>query len=675
MSRRAVGGFLGTVSFSTAEERVLMCGFVGFSAVDYKHEINSQIVKDMADRIIHRGPDEEGYYVDDDIAMGFRRLSIIDVEGSHQPMANATGDVVITFNGEIYNFRELREQLQGMGYAFQTKGDTETILHGYEAWGTEVFEKLRGMFAIAIWDKRARRLVCARDIFGIKPFYYQHDGKRLIFGSEIKAFLAHPAFRKELNREMLPQYLCFEYMNDSQTMFAGAHKLLPGHYMVFEDGVLETTCYYRITYRIDRDKTPDEWVDIINAAFDESVSAHEIADVEIGSFLSGGIDSSLAAYCMGRHSPEVKTFSVGYEIGCEEKLAQIDAQTDFDLKLDELADSRSFAEWAKLPNFETRVTAREFLDVVPTEQYHMDEPLGAPSAIPLFFVSALAAKQVKVVQSGEGADELFGGYWIYHDQLEFERYFKVPRFARAAAGAVAAALPPFHGRRFAMRGSGGPEKSYQRTSMNYMWDEIPHILKNYDGPCKPWEWVKPHFDAARKQNLDIVTQTQYVDMVSYMPFDICLKADKMSMAHSLELRVPFLDKKVLDVALQLPVEMRVTDQAAKYGLRLAAAKLGFQKEVANMPKQPFITPLTVWLQTDEYYERIKETFTSEAAHEFFNVGYLVKMLDEHRSADFTTVEGRGKLKMMRIWNIYCFLCWYEVFFGEESRKLVPKTVV
>ena len=196
-----------------------MCGFVGFTAVDYDRETNQAVIKDMADRIAHRGPDDEGFFVDDDIAMGFRRLSIIDLEGSRQPMQNADGTVTVTFNGEIYNFQELRAELEALGYQFVTNGDTETIVHGYEAWGTDVFERLRGMFAIAIWDAAKKRLVCARDIFGIKPFYYQHDGNRLVYGSEIKAFLAHPAFKKELNREQLPQYLCFEYMNDSQTMF------------------------------------------------------------------------------------------------------------------------------------------------------------------------------------------------------------------------------------------------------------------------------------------------------------------------------------------------------------------------------------------------------------------------------------------------------------------------
>lgn len=654
-----------------------MCGFVGFTTVDFDEEANRSIVKDMADRIAHRGPDDEGFFVNDRIAMGFRRLSIIDLAHSRQPMQNADGSVTVTFNGEIYNFQELRAELERQGYAFATNGDTETIVHGYEAWGTGVFEKLRGMFAIAIWDDRAGKLVCARDIFGIKPFYYQHDGRRLIYGSEIKAFLAHPRFHKAVNVEQLPQYLCFEYMNDSQTMFENVHKLLPGHFLEFDaaTGEMSTTCFYRITYKIDESMTLDEAAELIEKTFDESVAAHEIADVEIGSFLSGGIDSSLAAYCMGQHADAVKTFSVGYDIGCEDKIAEINAQPDFEIKLDELADSRAFAKWANLPNFETHVTAEQFLDIVPTEQYHMDEPLGAPSAIPLFFVSQLARKQVKVVQSGEGADELFGGYWIYHDQYEFEKYFRIPRPLRALAGAIAEKLPPFHGRRFAMRGSAGPEKSYQRASMNYMWDEIPSILKDYRGPCKPWEWCKPHFEAAATQGTDIITQTQYVDMVSYMPFDICLKADKMSMAHSLELRVPFLDKKVLDVALQLPTACRVDDTHSKYALRVAASKLGFQKKVAEMPKQPFITPLTVWLQTDLYYDRIKEAFTSETARKYFNVAYLVKMLDDHKSADFSTTEGRGKLKMMRIWNIYCFLMWHEVFFGASSEKLAPKTKV
>ena len=436
-----------------------MCGFVGFTAVDYDRETNQAVIKDMADRIAHRGPDDEGFFVDDDIAMGFRRLSIIDLEGSRQPMQNADGTVTVTFNGEIYNFQELRAELEALGYQFVTNGDTETIVHGYEAWGTDVFERLRGMFAIAIWDAAKKRLVCARDIFGIKPFYYQHDGNRLVYGSEIKAFLAHPAFKKELNREQLPQYLCFEYMNDSQTMFKDVHKLLPGHFMVFEDGTLRTECFYKITYKIDDSKSLDEWADVIVKAFDESVAAHEIADVEIGSFLSGGIDSSLAAYCMGQHAPDIKTFSVGYDIGCEDKLAEIAAQSDFEIKLNELEDAEEFAKWAHLPNWQVKVDAREFLDIVPTEQYHMDEPLGAPSAIPLFFVSRLAREQVKVVQSGEGADEFFGGYRIYQTPFANAKLSWAPKGLLKGASKAARALG-VRGANYLERASERPEDWY-----------------------------------------------------------------------------------------------------------------------------------------------------------------------------------------------------------------------
>lgn len=651
-----------------------MCGFVGFTTDDYDNATNRAIVQDMADRIKHRGPDDDGYYVTDGIAMGFRRLSIIDLAGSPQPMQNEDASITLTYNGEVYNYQELRSELQAAGHHFHTNGDTETILHGYEEWGYGVFERLRGMFAIAIWDDREKKLVLARDCFGIKPLYYQKTGKRFMYASEIKAMLAHPKFHKALNRDMLPQYLCFEYMNDSQTMFENVHKVLPGHFMVIQNGNVDIECFYKITYKIDTSKSIDEWAQEICDVFDDSVQAHQIADVEVGSFLSGGIDSSLAAYDMNKHA-DVQTFSVGYDTSSvRERQAEAEA-SGFRIKLDELADSRAFSKWADLKNEEVLVTPQQFLDIVPQEQYFMDEPLGAPSAIPLYFVSQLAAQKVKVVQSGEGADELFGGYWIYHDQYEFSKYFRIPEPIRALAGAAAEKMPPFHGRHFAMRGAGGPERSYQRACMNFMWDEVPQVLKGYAGPCKPWEWCRPHFEAARTQNLDVITQTQYVDMVSYMPYDICLKADRMSMAHSLELRVPFLDKKVLDIALQLPTNCRVTDEHSKYALRKAAEKLGFPQAVAQMPKQPFITPLTLWLQTDLFYNRVAEAFQSDAAREFFNTDYLMKLLNEHRSASFKTAEGRSHLKMMRIWNIYSFLCWYEQFFGETSREYAPKTVV
>ena len=635
-----------------------MCGFVGFiDENDQTYDHRAAIIA-MADAIAHRGPDSEGYFNDGRTALGFRRLAIIDLAGANQPLYNENRSLVLVFNGEIYNYRELRRQLIAAGHAFSTQGDAEVVLHGFEQWGEGVLDRLRGMFAFALYDTATGELFCARDTFGIKPLYYAVEGGRILFGSEIKGLLAHPHARRSLNERRLAHWLCMEYLPDEETLFEGVRKLPAGHWLRWRNGRAERGRWFVPRFAPDAGRSLEESAEAIEAALRESVAAHAIADVDVGCFLSAGVDSSLVAREAARIM-EARAFTIGWGEG----------------RFSELEAAATFARATGLPNEGRILGAEQFFASVPAVQYAMDEPLPNPSAVPLYHLCAMAAESVKVVLSGEGADELFGGYWIYHDQFEFDKYFKVPRPLRAAAGAVAEKLPSFHGRRFAMRGSGGPEKSYQRASMNYMWDEIPNVLRDYDGPCKPWEWCKPHFDEAAKQDIDIITQTQYVDMVSYMPFDICLKADKMSMSQSLELRVPFLDKKVLDVALQLPTACRVDDSHAKYALRVAASKLGFQKKVANMPKQPFITPLTVWLQTDLYYDRIKEAFTSEAAHEFFNVDYLVQMLDDHKSADFSTVEGRGKLKMMRIWNIYCFLCWYEVFFGKSSEQLKPKTKV
>lgn len=633
-----------------------MCGFVGFTAVDFDRETNKAVVKDMADRIAHRGPDDEGFFVDDDIAMGFRRLSIIDLEGSRQPMQNADGTVTVTFNGEIYNFQELRAELEALGYAFVTNGDTETIVHGYEAWGTDVFEKLRGMFAIAIWDAPKKRLVCARDLFGIKPFYYQHDGNRLIYGSEIKAFLAHPAFRKELNREMLPQYLCFEYMNDSQTMFKDVHKLLPGHFMVFENGELNVECFYRITYKIDESKGLDEWADEINRVFDESVAAHEIADVEIGSFLSGGIDSSLAAYCMGQHAPDIKTFSVGYDIGCEDKLAEIDALPDFDIKLNELDDATAFAEWAQLPNWQVKVDAQEFLDIVPTEQYHMDEPLGAPSAIPLFFVSKLAREQVKVVQSGEGADELFGGYTIYNEPHVFKAYQKIlPSKFRLWLAKEVKKLPHFKGQSFIIRGSRETEEKFIGNAFMYDDEDKRRILKDPSIVTRPQSLCKKFYDRVR--GYDQETKMQYLDINLWMVGDILLKADRMSMANSLELRVPFLDKEVFKVASKLPTRLRVNKKNTKYAMRQAANR-HLPQETAQKEKLGFPVPTRVWLRDEKYYNIVKEKFHSETAKKFFNTDVITQFLDDH----YHNKDDNSR----KVWTIYIFLVWYDIYFGDPN---------
>ena len=393
-----------------------MCGITGFAERNHKAETARRIVKGMADLITYRGPDGEGYYVDDQVALGHRRLSIIDLEGGKQPMFNEDQNLAVIFNGEIYNFQELRAELEALGYQFVTNGDTETVVHGYEAWGTDVFEKLRGMFAIAIWDAPKKRLVCARDIFGIKPFYYQHDGNRLIYGSEIKAFLAHPAFEKRLNEARLPDWLSMEYLPDRETLFAGVYELPPAHTLCWQNGRVTLQRYAAPRFRVQRGRSLRSWAQAIGDALADSAAAHRIADVEVGCFLSGGVDSSLVVRETARNQSAVQCFSVGYR---EEKYSELPA-------------ARAAAAALGVPLTETTVTAEAFFDANRAIQWYLDEPMPNPAEVPLYFLCKTARQRVKVVLSGEGADELFGGYPLYRQAVWAEGWQRLPRPVRRA---------------------------------------------------------------------------------------------------------------------------------------------------------------------------------------------------------------------------------------------------
>ena len=402
-----------------------MCGFTGFSTADTSFD-HQAVIKAMSDAIAHRGPDSEGLFSDERVSLGFRRLSIIDLENGAQPMYNEDGSLVLCFNGEIYNHGELRAELKAAGHIFRNRADSEVLLHGYEEWGEGLLNRLRGMFAFVIYDRKTGGLFAARDIFGIKPFYYYHKGGVFLFGSEIKSFLHHPQFVKELNEEMLPQYLCFEYLPNEETFFRDVFKLPAAHCLAWEGGKLTVRRYFSIEYRIDHSKTLGQWSDEIAGVFRESCKTHMIADVEVGCFLSSGVDSSYVTQEMARELP-VKSFSLGY---AEEKYS-------------ELRNAQELSKIIDVENFSRKITAKEFFDVTLTIQYHMDEPLPNPSAVPLYFVAQEARKQVKVVLSGEGADELFGGYRYYQECIPYQKYMKVPRFLRLLLGNIAEKLPAF----------------------------------------------------------------------------------------------------------------------------------------------------------------------------------------------------------------------------------------
>jgi len=611
-----------------------MCGFAGFVNETGNLEENKKVIQAMADRIRHRGPDQDDYYVDEDVSLGFRRLSIIDLEGGSQPILNEDGTKVLVFNGEIYNFQPLREELIAAGHVFKTRTDSEVLLHGYEEWGKGLLSRLRGMFAFVIWDKNEKKLFGARDIFGIKPFFYFLKGKKFLFGSEIKTFLESPQFEKELNEERIPDYLCFEYIPTNETLFRNVYKLSPGSCFTWQNGQFKEEAYFKLEYNINDTKTAEYWGNMIDDTFKDSTSAHAIADVEVGCFLSSGVDSSFVVHEMAKHE-KVKTFSVGY---AEEQYS-------------ELSHAEAFAKHEEVPNFTHKITAEEYFRETPMIQYYMDEPLPNPSAIALYFLAKLAREQVKVVLSGEGADELFGGYHYYREPLEFEKYQKLPQGLRNGLGGAASHMPRFHGRRYLMRGRLPIEERFIRNNYVYDHSEMDKVLAKKIPSQNPAVYTKKFFDDAG--DIDDVSKMQYVDIKTWLVQDILVKADRMSMANSLELRVPFLDREMLKVAMQIPAKDRITKETTKYALRLAAAR-NLPEKTSKMRKTGFLTPLNDWLKRDEFYSQVKAKFESDEAAKFFNRDFILKLLEEHKA---------GKAhNMKKIWSIYCFLLWYDNYF-------------
>lgn len=608
-----------------------MCGIVGFTnSIDNA----SDVLGKMMDRIKHRGPDSDGKYVDDGVAMGFRRLSIIDLSDvGSQPIFNEDKSLVLTFNGEIYNFKELREELIASGHSFYTKTDSEVLIHGYEEWGEKLLDRLRGMFAFVIYNKNTGELFGARDFFGIKPFYYAQMDGTFMWGSEIKSFLDHPAFKKELNTDVLETYLTFQYSPTEDTFFKNVKKLLPAHCFTYKDGKLNIRRYWEVKFNADNAPDLETWVEKISDTFKNSVDAHKFADVEVGSFLSSGVDSSYVAAV----ADVDKTFTVGF---------------GEDEKYNEIGYAKEFSKYIGKENFSKVITPEEYWDNLKKIQYHMDEPLADPAAIALFFVCQLASQQVKAVLSGEGADEIFGGYNIYHNPADMASYFKIPRPIRKGVGAIAEKLPHKHGVNYLIRGSKDLDERFIGNAYIFSEKERKKILKIKTNAPDAMAVTKPYYDKVRDQ--DQVTQMQYLDLHLWMAGDILLKADKMSMAHSLELRVPFLDRKVMELAEKIPAKYRVTKENTKYAMRIAALK-ACPPQTANKKKLGFPVPTRVWLREDKYYGIVKNCFTSPVAEKFFNTSELVSLLDDHRAMKYDYSR--------KIWTVFTFLIWYDVYFG------------
>lgn len=609
-----------------------MCGITGFISKEKKKD---EILKKMADRIAHRGPDAEGFYTDDYAALGHRRLAIIDLGNGKQPMFNEDENLVVVFNGEIYNYIELKAELKKSKHKFKTNSDTEVLLHGYEEWGSNLPKKLRGMFAFAIWDKKNKTLFCARDNFGIKPFYYYQNDDTFMFASEIKSFIEHPKFEKKLNKELIGPYLSFSFTPTTETFFKGVYRLDPGCSLTYKNNKVTIKRYYKIEFkekRMDYDKT----VDKISEIMKDSVQHHLLSDVEVGSFLSSGIDSS---YLVSLAKPD-KTYTVGYDIP----------------RYNEIEYAKDLADKLEIKNVSKKITKKEYMDIVPTLLYHMDEPSSDPAAIALYFVANLASKDVKVVLSGEGADEFFGGYNTYREEVDMKFYNKIPYLIRHLASMIFSVLPEVRGRNFIVRRGIKLENEYVGINKVFSEKERRKVL-SFKDTIKNKEITKEVFE--EYQDKDNLIKMQAIDINFWLIKDILQKADRMTMANSIEGRVPFIDREVFDVASSLPEDYKVTKENTKVALR-EAAKRDIPNESYKKKKLGFPVPLREWLREEDFYNEVRNTISQDFVSEFFNQEYVLKLLEQHKNHKKDTYR--------KVWTVYCFIKWYEIFFLDKDYK-------
>lgn len=616
-----------------------MCGFIGCihdQALKNK-AVDQGLFKQMNQLITHRGPDDEGYFEDDHIQFGFRRLSIIDIESGQQPLAYENERYWIIFNGEIYNFIELREELLKSGMEFQTASDTEVIIALYSQVKEKVVNKLRGMFAFVIWDKEKQELFGARDQFGIKPFFYKEEADRTLFASEKKSILLATE-EQNINYEALQQYMTYQFVPEPETLTVGIKKLEPGHYFTKKVGEsMKIVRYWQASFQ-QIQKSETDLVKEIQDVLIDSVKLHMRSDVPVGSFLSGGIDSSIIASIAKQFHPNIKTFSVGFE---RDGFSEIDV-------------AKETADKLGLENINYVITPEEYMKELPKIMWYMDDPLADPACVPLYFVAREARKHVKVVLSGEGADELFGGYNIYREPQSLEVFNKIPEVGKSLLRGLAKALPEgVRGKSFIERGVTPMEERYIGNAKMFSEEEKRKLLTRYNENIHHLDITKPLYE--NTVGYDPVDRMQYIDIHTWMRGDILLKADRMTMAQSLELRVPFLDKEVFNIASKIPTSLKIADGTTKYILRKAAKGI-VPDHVLDRKKLGFPVPIRHWLK-DEMHDWVKEVIKNSETDHILNKRYILKLLEDHC---------QGKMDHSRkIWTALVFMIWHAVYVEEK----------
>ena len=605
----------------------------------------------MANLIKHRGPDDHRYFNDGRVSIGFRRLSMIDLAHGGQPLFSQDHTKILTYNGEIYNYQDIRKELKKLGYHFNTDVDSEVIIRGYEAWGPKILDKLRGMFAFIIYDSKKHEIFGARDHFGIKPLYYYQNGKTFMWGSEIKAFLGNPKFKKELNTRLLPIHFSFQYIPSRETLFKHVYKVMPSQYFIHHIDTDRTDLHYYYHYNYDHinhQMTLHEAIKKIHRLVSDSVKAHMISDprIKVGAFLSSGVDSSYILNEAVKHKP-IHSFSLGYNSS----------------KYSELKYSSDFAKHLHQKNTKITMSADDFFKIIPTIMYYNDVPLSNAAEPQAYYLSRDTRRQAKACLSGEGVDEFFGGYNTYKDYQTFQKYDRaVPKFIRIMLSKIVSHLPRFHGRRFLIRGGQPLWENYYRINYIFNNSERNRLFKDPNLNVDSGRYTKHYFDEVK--NRDPLTQEQYFDIKTWLPFDILHQADRMSMCNSLELRTPFVDKKIAEFAMTIPARLRIHNGVTKYVWRKAAAS-ALPKEVADRPKLGFPSPLASWMRMPKYHHMIMTAFHSDIAKKFFNVKYLDKLVKQH---------DKGKSNMQKIYTVYCFIIWYSIYFPEKTNTDYGKEV-